>query len=65
MNFTAYIQKQKNLIRSRHEEETFLNEKGEYISVSDRDRLLDELDSIYGLNVPERAKFGLRRGASA
>lgn len=65
MNFTAYIQKQKNLIRSRHEEETFLNEKGEYISVSDRDRLLDELDSICGLNVPERAKFGLRRGASA
>lgn len=57
MNFAAYIQRQKNLIRRRHEGETFLIENGEIIPIPDRDSLLSELDSLSGLNVFERIKF--------
>lgn len=65
MNFTAYIQRQKNLIRSRHEGESFLMENGEIISVPDRDSLLTELDSLIGLNVLEREVVTFRRSVSA
>lgn len=65
MNFTAYIQRQKNLIRSRHEGETFLIENGELIPIPDRDKLLSELDSLGGLNVFERLRNGIKRGISA
>lgn len=54
MNFTAYIQRQKNIIRSRHEGETFLIENGEIIAIPDTDKLLNELDLLCGLNVAER-----------
>ncbi len=54
MNFTAYIQRQKNLIRGRHEGETFLLEKGEVIPLSESDKLLCELESLKGLNKRER-----------
>lgn len=56
MNFTAYIERQKRLIRSRHEGETFLLDKGEVISVSETERMLAELSSLKGLNTRERAR---------
>lgn len=65
MNFTAYIQRQKNIIRSRHEGETFLIDNGEIIPIPERERLLNELDSIRGLNVFERIKNNLRRTVGA
>lgn len=65
MNFTAYIERQKNLIRSRHEGETFLIEKGEVIPIQDRERLLSELDNMRGLNVLERILCNLRRRVGA
>ena len=65
MNFTAYIQRQKNLIRSRHEGETFLIENGELIPIPDREKLLSELDSMCGLNVFERLRCALKREVSA
>ncbi|MCH5146567.1 MAG: hypothetical protein J1F61_01010 [Clostridiales bacterium] len=65
MNFTAYIQRQKNLIRSRHEGETFLIENGELIPIPDRDKLLSELDSLVGLNVFERLRSRIRRKVGA
>lgn len=65
MNFIAYIQRQKNLIRSRHEGETFLIENGELIPIPDRDKLLSELDSLVGLNVFERLRSRLRRKVGA
>lgn len=54
MNFIAYIQRQKNIIRLRHKGQTFLIENGELISISDTEKLLSELDSLCGLNVLER-----------
>ena len=65
MNFTAYIQRQKNLIRSRHEGETFLLEKGEVIPVTDRDKLLYELDNLKGLNKAERLMRKIKRALPA
>ena len=43
MNFTAYIERQKNLIRSRHEGETFLSQNGEITLVSETERLFSEI----------------------
>lgn len=63
MNFTAYIERQKNLIRSRHEDANFLIEKDQ--PLPDTDKLLNELDSLRGLNVFERVKCGCRRGIEA
>lgn len=57
MTFTAYIERQKNIIRSRHEGETFLLEKGEVITICDSERLLYELSSMKGLNKHERQKL--------
>lgn len=54
MNFTAYIERQKSLIRSRHEGETFLMHRGEIIPVNDSEKLLKELSSLKGLNTRER-----------
>lgn len=68
MNFTAYIQRQKNIIRSRHEGETFLIENGEAILIPDSQKILNELDALNGLNVFERtygARFNLKRSAHA
>ncbi len=55
MNFAAYIDRQKRLIRDRHEGEIFLIEKGEILPVSQTEKLLDELSSLKGLNTRERA----------
>ncbi len=57
MNFTAYIERQKGLIRERHEGELFLLDKGEVISVNDNDKLFEELDRVKGLNTRERLCF--------
>jgi len=54
MNFSAYIERQKNIIRRRHEGETYLMHKGEVISVSESDRILSELSNMRGLNTRER-----------
>ena len=65
MNFTTYIQRQKRMIRSRHEGETFLIENGELIPIHDTEKLFEELDSLCGLNVFERIQGELRREISA
>lgn len=57
MNFTAYIERQKSLIRERHEGELFLLEKGEVIPLSESEKLLSELAEIKGLNTRERQLF--------
>jgi len=57
MNFTAYIERQKGLIRERHEGELFLLEKGEVIPVSESDKLFAELEKVKGLNTRERLFF--------
>ncbi|MDE6586478.1 MAG: hypothetical protein K2K80_07355 [Clostridia bacterium] len=58
MNFTAYIERQKGLIRSRHEGDTFLLQKGEVIPVSNSEKLFAELEKSRGLNTLERAAYG-------
>ncbi len=57
MNFTAYIERQKVLIRERHEGELFLLDKGEVIPMSESDKLFAELDKVKGLNTRERMYF--------
>ncbi len=57
MNFTAYIERQKSLIRERHEGELFLMEKGEVIPLSESEKLFAELSKIKGLNTRERLFF--------
>ncbi|MCI8734076.1 MAG: hypothetical protein HFE40_00785 [Clostridia bacterium] len=57
MNFTAYIERQKSLIRERHEGELFLMEKGEVILLSESEKLFAELSKIKGLNTRERLFF--------
>ena len=59
MNFTAYIERQKNIIRGRHEGETFLLEKGEVIPLSESEKLLSELSRLKGLN--KRERLNMRR----
>lgn len=54
MTFTAYIERQKSIIRSRHEGETFLIQKGETIPLNQSEKLLNELSSLKGLNKKER-----------
>ena len=54
MTFTAYIERQKSIIRSRHEGETFLIEKGEVIPLTKSEVILYELSSLKGLNKNER-----------
>lgn len=62
MNFTAYIERQKNIIRHRHDGETYLLQRGEEIPViTESDKLLFELDSLKGLN--KRERLNLRREA--
>ena len=60
MNFSAYIERQKGLIRSRHEGETFLIQRGEIIPVSGSEKLFVELTKSRGLNTRERTYYGER-----
>ncbi|MGN0817922.1 MAG: hypothetical protein ACI4L9_03035 [Candidatus Coproplasma sp.] len=54
MNFTAYIQKQKNRIRERHEGEIFLVRKDGVFPLRDTSEIMKELNGLKGLNVSER-----------
>lgn len=56
MNFTAYIERQKRIIRKRHEGETFLMYRGEVIPMDDSEKLLKELSDLKGLNTRERLR---------
>lgn len=56
MNFTAYIERQKGLIRNRHAGETFLIHGGETIPLNESERLLKDLSAMKGLNKAERLK---------
>lgn len=56
MNFTAYIERQKSLIRGRHVGETYLVRKEESMPLSVSEKLLGELSSLKGLNTRERLK---------
>ena len=62
MTYTAYIERQKSIIRHRHDGETYLLQRGEEIPViTESDKLLFELDSLKGLN--KRERLNLRREA--
>lgn len=64
MNFTAYVQRQKNIIRGHHCE-VFITEKTEEVRLYDREELLIELDNLKGLNTPERLLHKSCSGVSA
>lgn len=53
MTFSAYIQRQKSLIRSRRQLSTVCREEEEY----DTEKLFEELTSFKGLNTKERQKY--------
>ncbi len=55
MNFTAYIQSQKTMIRRRGS--AFMAEDGSVSVVPSREKLLSELDGIKGLNVEDRERY--------
>ena len=55
MTFTAYIERQKNLIKSRHDEEELYNLVHD--EKSESEKLFDELNSFKGLNTMERLSF--------
>lgn len=57
MTYSAYIERQKSIIRSRHEGETYLLQKGEVIPLSQSEKLLIELSSLKGLNKTERLQL--------
>lgn len=56
MTFTAYIERQKSLIRSRHEaeEDGVFKEENRY---ADTQTLFKELCSFKGLNTAERQEY--------
>ena len=58
MNFTAYIERQKNIISDRHIVEIFLISKENISEGADSEKLLRDLSSIKGLNTNERMRFG-------
>ena len=57
MTFAAYIERQKSIIRNRHEGEMFLIRKDEVIQLTESDVLLNELSSFKGLNTDERMSY--------
>lgn len=57
MNFNAYIERQKSLIRGRHEGEIYLLEKGEEINLTKSEKIFYELSVCKGFNVTERMYF--------
>ena len=50
MNFTAYIERQKSIIRDRHEGDIFLYENGDCIPVTESDKLFVEQKKSKVLN---------------
>lgn len=57
MTFTAYIERQKRIIRNRHEGEIFLIRNDEVIKLTESEVLLNELASFKGLNTDERMNY--------
>lgn len=57
MTFTAYIQRQKSLIRSRREGEAEVTRREEIIPEYDTETLIEELASLKGLNTVERQRY--------
>jgi hypothetical protein len=57
MNFTAYVDRQKSLIRQRHEGETYLIENKKVFVVRDSEEILVEMNELKGLNKAERLFF--------
>lgn len=56
MTFTAYIQRQKGIIRSRHEGEVHLIKENEAVKLSESEKILKELSAMKGLNTEERMR---------
>lgn len=56
MNFLAYVERQKRLIRERHEGEEYLFQDGEAIPLDETHKILCELYKMKGLNTKERMK---------
>ena len=56
MTFTAYIQRQKSLIRSRNDREAAVEKTGAEV-IFDTQKLLEELSAIKGLNTAERQRY--------
>ena len=56
MNFTAYIERQKSLIRKKHEGEEFLMHRGEVIPMDDSERILQELANLRGFDSREELR---------
>lgn len=56
MNYMAYIERQKRIIRQRHEGEVFLMHRGEVIPMDNSEKLLEELSNLKGLNTRERLR---------
>jgi hypothetical protein len=63
MTFSAYIQRQKSLIRERHEGEMFFISKDACIPVRPTEVIMREMENLAGLNKRERKPdFVIRRG---
>ncbi len=64
MNFYAYVQRQKNIIRERHVGETYLIIKGTPTKIRSTEELFYELDNLEGLKRKEtRGTVNIRRSA--
>ena len=57
MTFTAYIQRQKSLIRSRRDGERPAFKSNVIIPEYDTEKLIEELTSLKGLNTAERQRY--------
>ena len=57
MTYSAYIERQKEIIKSRHE---FDEERIDCIYCADTERLFDDLRTMKGLNVAERLEKATR-----
>lgn len=59
MNFTAYIERQKGLLRSRHTGEISFRRKEECMPLSVTEKILSDLSHMKGLNTAERQSLRL------
>lgn len=66
MNFNFYIQRQKQLIRERHEGEEFITFNHYSAPLKSSEQVIEEMKNLRGLNAKERELFGfksVKRGA--
>jgi hypothetical protein len=57
MTYFSYIQRQKQLIRARHEGETYLFTQNTVIALRPTEQIFEEMDKLEGLNKNERKDF--------